>query len=77
MQGNILNFHRASAAPVNNRETQITIPHSLSLFTRIGKGYMFSKGIGNIVTYVAFFFHPVSSTIFTIALVMLEVATPR
>lgn len=47
-------FHEASVAPVNDRETQITISYSLCLFIRIGKGYMFSKGIGNIVTYVAY-----------------------
>ena len=34
-------------------------------------------GLGDVVTYVAFLFHPVPSTIFSIALVMLEVATPR
>jgi hypothetical protein len=32
---------------------------------------------GDVVTYVAFLFPPVPSTIFSIALVMVEVATPR
>jgi hypothetical protein len=32
---------------------------------------------GNVVTYVAFLFRPVASTILSITLVMLEVATPR
>ena len=47
-------FHEVSAAPVNNCEIHITISHSLCLFIRVGKGYMFSKGIGNIVAYVAY-----------------------
>jgi hypothetical protein len=35
------------------------------------------NNIGDVVTYVAFFFHPVPSTIFSIALVILKVVTPR
>jgi len=35
------------------------------------------KGFGDVVTYVAFLFHPVLSSIFSIAIVILEVATPR
>jgi len=38
---------------------------------------VFGDIFGDVVTYVAFLFHPVPSTIFSIALVMLEVATPR
>jgi len=33
--------------------------------------------LGDVVTYVAFLFLPVPPTTFSIALVMLEVATPR
>lgn len=35
-----------------------------------------SENIGEVVTYVAFFFQPVPSTILSIALVILKVATP-
>ena len=38
---------------------------------------VFGDIFGDVVTYVAFLFHPVPSTIFSIALVMLEKATPR
>jgi hypothetical protein len=35
------------------------------------------RRFGDVVTYIAFLFHPVLSSIFSIAIVMLEVAIPR
>ncbi|KPK98336.1 MAG: hypothetical protein AMJ90_09895 [candidate division Zixibacteria bacterium SM23_73_2] len=37
--------------------------------------FQFFGNFGDVVTYVAFFFHPMPS--FSIAIMMLEVATPR
>ena len=38
---------------------------------------IYSRRLRDVVTYVAFLFHPVLSSVFSIAIVMLEVATPR